>query len=69
MQKPFNEVLQHSESCLPDPDNFKLGTVFELPDHSLWEVVNDESSINDHAYAIATRYEDENDQLFVMTRL
>jgi hypothetical protein len=66
MQKPFSEVLRTNQ--LPNADNFKLGTVFELPDLSLHEVVDDESRINDHAFELAVRYEDENDNLFVMTR-
>lgn len=68
MQKPFSEVLHQDSMNLPDPDSFNIGTVFELLDHSLWEVVDDETRVNDHAYLRAVRYEDENDELFVMTR-
>ena len=64
--KPFSEIIKHDSKHLPDPDNFKLGTFFELPDHTLWEVIDDESRINDHGYRSVSRYEDENGNLFAV---
>jgi hypothetical protein len=65
--KPFSEVIKRDLPHLPEADNYAIGTVFELSNGTLWEVIDDESRINDHEYRQVTRYEDENGNLFVVT--
>ncbi len=63
---PLSETIKHDSSHLPDPDSFKVGTIFELPDYTLWKVVDDESRINDHGYRQLSRYENESGEFFAV---
>jgi hypothetical protein len=64
--KPFDEIIVWEESHLPDPNNFFIGSVFQLPDLTLWEVIDDGTQINNHAYQQVQQYKDEHGATFAV---